>query len=63
MVDMKPKINEIYKDDVEQLYVVREVFSQTCIVCPLVNTDFFGCEIMEFTSMEGEGWECIGKAK
>jgi len=57
----KPKVNEIYKDDVEQLYVVREVFTQTCIVCPLVNKNFFACEIMEFASMEGEGWVKIGK--
>lgn len=57
---MKPKINEIYKDDVEELYVVREVFKSTCIVCPIQNKEHFACEIMEFASMEAEGWTRIG---
>lgn len=60
---MKPKVGEIYKDDVWELYVVREVFASTCIVCPLVNKLLLGCEIMEFSSMEAEGWECIASVK
>ena len=59
----KPKINELYVDDMEEMYVVREVFTQSCIVCPLANKECLACEIMEFASLETEGWKSIGQLK
>jgi hypothetical protein len=60
---MKYKINQILEDDVKELYVVKEVFENTCIVCPLNNKENLSCEIMEYTSIESEDWKIIGQLK
>lgn len=60
--DWKPSVGEIYVDDVQQLYKVLDVFTNSCIVEPVVNKEFFASEIMSFEAMRGENWRLIAKA-
>lgn len=57
-----PVIGEIYVDDVEQLYKVIDVFTNSCVVEPVINKSCFACEIMSFVSMKEEGWKVIAKS-
>jgi hypothetical protein len=57
---MKPQVSQIYKDDCDELYHVIDVFSNSCVVEPLVNTGCFCSEIMSFKAMSDEGWQLIG---
>lgn len=52
----KIKVGHILIDDVECVYKVLEVFTNSVVVSPIRNTENLACEIMSYEAMENEGW-------
>ncbi len=52
----KIKVGHILIDDVEAVYKVLEVFTNSVVVAPIRNHHDLACEIMSYEAMENEGW-------
>lgn len=57
----KIQVGNILIDDINEKYLVIEVFSNSVAVSPLDNWKNLSCEIMSYTAMDNEGWAIYGQ--
>lgn len=53
------KAGHILIDDVDQLYEVIEVFKNSVVTAPVLNKEFYACEVHTKESLIGEGWKIL----